>query len=431
MFGQPAANTFGANTQGNSLFGQSNTNTTGAFGGTTQTGGFGQQTTGNTFGQPATGNTFGQQTTGNTFGQQTTGNTFGQQTTGNTFGQPANNTFGQPTSNTFGNQTTTGFGANTFGQNKPTLTLNTGVNQPKPTSLFGNTQTNTGFGQNKTGFGQSNIFGGQPAQQTNMFGQSTFGQQQNQFQNQTFQNNNQQAQALDQVKAAASAFDPSSPACVFKHYFYNMVHQSEVGLYQPSPNEDRSLYEQAQQQNPDPTCMVPVLAVGFDGLKKRSEIQNEQLATHKEKLAEIQEKIVKLEQTRTISTIIKIEEYKRKHRQLVHKVFQLLKSVQLLRNKGYILRPEEEALITRLISMDRDLAKPSVFRGRINEIWAQVQQFKDVEPVSVSIDPQSIKPLYSALEGMGKGLMELTSVCREDDSTLSQIERAYMEASLK
>ncbi|KAJ3257728.1 Nuclear pore complex protein Nup54 [Boothiomyces macroporosus] len=398
MFGQPAANTFGANTQGNSLFGQSNTNTTGAFGGTTQTGGFGQPTTGTTFGQPATGTTFG---------QPATGTTFGQPATGTTFGQPANNTFGQPTSNTFGNQTTTGFGASTFGQNKPTLTLNTGVNQPKPTtSLFGNTQTNTGFGQNKTGFGQSNIFGGQPAQQTNMFGQSTFGQQQNQFQSQTFQNNNQQAQALDQVKAAASAFDPSSPACVFKVLL-------------------------AQQQNPDPTCMVPVLAVGFDGLKKRSEIQNEQLATHKEKLAEIQEKIVKLEQTRTISTIIKIEEYKRKHRQLVHKVFQLLKSVQLLRNKGYILRPEEEALITRLISMDRDLAKPSVFRGRINEIWAQVQQFKDVEPVSVSIDPQSIKPLYSALEGMGKGLMELTNVCREDDSTLSQIERAYMEASLK
>ncbi|KAJ3320032.1 hypothetical protein HDV06_005766 [Boothiomyces sp. JEL0866] len=424
MFGQPAnTNTFGANTQSNSLFGQQGNNTNTAFGGAAQTGGFGQ---------PAA--------TTNTFGQPATTNTFGQPAATNTFGQPSNtNTFGQPSTGLFGNQTNTGFGqnnSNTFG--KPTLSLNTGVNQPKPsTSLFGNTQNNTGFGQNKpTGFGTSNIFGGQPAQQSNMFGQSTFSQpQQNQFQNQSFQTNSilnfnpdQQAQALDQVRAAASAFDPSSPAC---HYFYNMVHQSEVGLYQPGPTEDRTLYEQAQQQNPDPSCMVPVLAVGFDGLKKRSEIQNDQLATHKEKLAEIQEKIFKLEQTRTISTIIKIEEYKRKHRQLVHKVFQLLKSVQLLRNKGYILRPEEEALITRLISMDRDLAKPSVFRGRINEIWAQVQQFKDVEPVSVSIDSQSIKPLYSALEGMGKGLMELTSVCREDDSTLLQIERAYMEASLK
>ncbi|KAJ3270205.1 hypothetical protein HDV01_000484 [Terramyces sp. JEL0728] len=409
MFGQPKpantfgqTNTFGGNTQSTSLFGQPNTNTASAFGANNQTGGFGQPAAINTFGKPAA-NTFGQPTT-NTFGQPTT-NTFGQPTT-NTFGQPAANTFGQPAANTFGQQSNTGFGqnnTNAFGQNKPTLTLNTGVNQPKPTlSLFGNTQTNT-FGQanTNTGFGQSNIFG------------------------------DQQAQALDQVKAAASAFDPSSPACVFKHYFYNMVHQSEVGLYQPGPNEDRSLYEQAQQQNPDPSCMVPVLAVGFDGLKKRSEIQNEQLATHKEKLAEIQEKLVKLDQNRTISTVIKIEEYKRKHRQLVHKVFQLLKSVQLLRNKGYILRPEEEALITRLLSMDRDLAKPSVFRGRINEIWAQVQQFKDIEPVSVSIDPQSIKPLYAALEGMGKGLTEVTSVCKEDDTTLSQIERAYMEASLK
>jgi nuclear pore complex protein Nup54 len=54
-----------------------------------------------------------------------------------------------------------------------------------------------------------------------------------------------------------------------------------------------------------------------------------------------------------------------------------MKDVQVLRNKGYSFRSEEEALITRLASMDRDLAKPSVFRGRINEIYAQVQQQKD------------------------------------------------------
>ena len=63
----------------------------------------------------------------------------------------------------------------------------------------------------------------------------------------------------------------------------------------------------------------------------------------------------------------------------MHQVFSLMKTVQILRNRGFSLRAEEEALFTRLLAMDRDLAKPSVFRGRLNEIWAYVQQLKDAD----------------------------------------------------
>lgn len=45
------------------------------------------------------------------------------------------------------------------------------------------------------------------------------------------------------------------------------MHPSEVKMYQPAPGEDRILYDQALLDNPDPTCMVPVLATGFEGLK--------------------------------------------------------------------------------------------------------------------------------------------------------------------
>ena len=91
-------------------------------------------------------------------------------------------------------------------------------------------------------------------------------------------------QAIDHVKNIASCWDPKNQACHFKFYFYNLVHPSEVHLYQPAPGEDRSLYEQAKADNPEPSCMVPVLAVGFDGLKTRLEMQDEQLKIHKEKI---------------------------------------------------------------------------------------------------------------------------------------------------
>lgn len=148
--------------------------------------------------------------------------------------------------------------------------------------------------------------------------------------------------------------------------------------------------------------MVPVLAVGFEGLKTRLAVQEETLKTHKEKIAEVKARIEKIHQIHTVETVIKIQEYKRKQRQLVHKVLQIMKSVQVLRNRGYALRADEEQLITRLLAMDRDLAKPSVFRGRLNELWAHVQQMKDANRLLAGLggdresnytvsDPNSLK----------------------------------------
>jgi nuclear pore complex protein Nup54 len=78
-----------------------------------------------------------------------------------------------------------------------------------------------------------------------------------------------------------------------------------------------------------------------------------------------------------VKTIVRIEEYKRKQKQIIAKVLKLMINIQVTRNKGYSLRPDEESLIARLNTMKRDLAKPSVFRGRINELWAHLSQLKD------------------------------------------------------
>lgn len=63
-----------------------------------------------------------------------------------------------------------------------------------------------------------------------------------------------------------------------------MVHPNQVHLYAPPPGHDQALYAQAQRDNPDPSCMVPVLALGFPDLKKRIEMQSDQSALHLEKL---------------------------------------------------------------------------------------------------------------------------------------------------
>ena len=57
-------------------------------------------------------------------------------------------------------------------------------------------------------------------------------------------------QALALLK---SWWDPQSPYCRFKHYFYNLVPQQEVHLYQKPPNQDKKAWDEAQKKNPDPT----------------------------------------------------------------------------------------------------------------------------------------------------------------------------------
>ena len=159
-----------------------------------------------------------------------------------------------------------------------------------------------------------------------MFGQSNAT---GMFKPQQQQQQQQQSQIVEEMQRMAQCWNPQSPMCNFKFYFYNMVHPSEVHLYQATP-QDQGTYEQAQLNNPDPSCMVPVLAVGFGDLKKRMEAQEQQIRIHKEKLELIASSVATLQSKHFVDTLARLEEYKRKQRQIVHKVYQLLKTVQFL-----------------------------------------------------------------------------------------------------
>jgi hypothetical protein len=55
----------------------------------------------------------------------------------------------------------------------------------------------------------------------------------------------------------------------------------------------------------------------------------------------------------------------------------VMKKVQVLRNKGYSIRPEEEELRVKLETLFNALKKPSQFRGRMNDLSATIQMMKE------------------------------------------------------
>jgi nuclear pore complex protein Nup54 len=56
-------------------------------------------------------------------------------------------------------------------------------------------------------------------------------------------------------------------------------------MYGRPPNaKNEALWQKAVRENPDPTCLVPVLAIGFDDLRQRVDAQSQETASHQDKI---------------------------------------------------------------------------------------------------------------------------------------------------
>ncbi|KAJ3030164.1 UNVERIFIED_CONTAM: hypothetical protein HDU68_009941 [Siphonaria sp. JEL0065] len=236
-----------------------------------------------------------------------------------------------------------------------------------------------------------------------------------------------------------------------------MVHPNEVQFYKCPPNHDPTLYQQAVQDNPDPNCMVPVLAIGFEDLKKRIGHQEQMSNIHKAKLDELAEWLNTIERKHYIETVVKLEECKRRHVELSHRVLSMMRTVEVLRNKGYPIRSEEEALRARLEAMSTQFKKPAHFRGRVQELEAALRMMKDARRMQTiasvgggfsnqqqaqqqrdengevvmgdgELSDDQIRLISEALGSAHQGLKNLTEIVEEDAKDVDIMNRGYTES---
>ncbi len=78
-----------------------------------------------------------------------------------------------------------------------------------------------------------------------------------------------------------------------------------------------------------------------------------------------------------------------------------MKKVHIRRNKGYAVRAEEEQVKTKLEEMLAEIQKPTVFRGQLNELYAQMQHIIQLPQYGVNggevIDEETFKSIYQVL----------------------------------
>lgn len=345
-FGQAAPAFGAASTATTTPFGSSTTTTTPGFGTNntaTSTGGFGFGSTstapaastagGFGFGStstaaPAAGgfafggtNTSAAPSTGFGFGATNT-STAPATSTGFSFGN-ATNTAAPATTSTgfsFGNATgNTGFG--TFGANK----ANTfGTNTTANTSLFGgNTQTTSLFGNTNTmGLNNTNQQQ-QKAQQVYQLLAQIDQEERAKMAPSIYSDEYKPDNVWQALALLKSWWDPKSPHCRFKHYFYNLVAPQDVPRYQKPADHDQAAWDAAQMANPDPSKMVPALAIGFDDVEKRMDEQNKLSQAHLDKLNQIQTLLKEIQKKSQLETAVKLNEYKRRHMQTVQRVIKV------------------------------------------------------------------------------------------------------------
>ncbi|KAJ1922354.1 Nucleoporin nup57 [Mycoemilia scoparia] len=470
----------GINNQfGNTATNASTTATGGLFGSSTNTnastGGFGNTATsasGNLFGNTATTNAGAN--TGSLFGN-TAAPSAGGNTGGSLFGNTSATSAGTNTGSLFGNTSTLNTGTNTGGLFGNTATSSGGT---ATNSLFGNTSTSvagTGSGglfgntsaANTGGLGGNSLFGstntGAASTGAGLFGSSntanassglgSFGQTQQQTQgmnptqNQAGQKDQQEfEQICQQLVFIKECWDPASANCQFRHYFYNAVDPSEVSRYQCPPNQDPVLWQMAQRDNPDPTKLVPVLASSFIDLKERVGLQQKQSEAYKSALKMISEKLESLMRKHHNITLIKLSEARRRHADLAQRLLEFMKSLQLLRLRSQMLKPEEEMLRVRVEELTRALSSQqslqqilSDTQSKLYRLQAYAQYRRTVggwgdiggtnDESSNPTDTQNqilegqLEPVLNALADQQRATLFLTETTHEANEDMTRIEK--------
>ncbi|PCH36755.1 hypothetical protein WOLCODRAFT_140567 [Wolfiporia cocos MD-104 SS10] len=240
----------------------------------------------------------------------------------------------------------------------------------------------------------------------------------------------------ERIEGIAQAWDPDSPQCRFQHFFYNLVDPSQVHLYgRPPKATSDAAWQKAVRENPDPTCLVPVLAVGFDDLQQRVEAQSKQAAAHQEKMKELQTRIANLAQRHQLSNATRFQRATTLQTQLTHRVLRLVQHLHLLipALRSSAIRPEEEALRAALEDIEQEIRRPGGtgrMRGKLNELWALVgavtaARERDRRGGSVEwavVDDEGLSRLTQILAMEQAGLAHLTRILQQDLKDLAVIQ---------
>lgn len=178
----------------------------------------------------------------------------------------------------------------------------------------------------------------------------------------------------EQLTKVKNSWDPTSQQTPLKTYFYNKVSENQSALYAKPLNEDDD-WIKAYEKRPS-SEYIPVRAVGFEDLQKRSQTQVNHVAQARVILQQISEKYKMLSDKHELDTASRIVASKARHTRISRRVLRLVSTLAVLKSKGYQLSPVEEKLIQNFQGLLDKSQDPSGL-GKTNELWARLAILKE------------------------------------------------------
>ncbi|KAJ2771585.1 Nucleoporin nup57 [Coemansia nantahalensis] len=243
-----------------------------------------------------------------------------------------------------------------------------------------------------------------------------------------------------QLLLIKECWDPASPSYQFRHYFYNVVAPGQAHLYQCPAGQDPLLWQQALSDNPDPATLVPVLANGFDDLRKRVDSQSLQMQSYQERTSEVSDKLYKVLQKHHSQTMVRLAECRRRQAELSQRLLEFMKLLQLLRLRGQLLHPEEELFRVRVEHLENEMTRSGSLKQRLAELQdhtyrlqASARRRREVLGHTGGVvagdgyevaDESQLESVMEVLGDKQKGLARMTQVVVQGAEALEAIEAA-------
>ena len=153
-------------------------------------------------------------------------------------------------------------------------------------------------------------------------------------------------------------------------YLYQTIDEKDVPLYQPTPDDDPTAWEEAVRKRPKPNT-VPVLVRGFYELGKRAQRQLDFIQACNIRLHEINMSLDTQLEAHNLEISSRMAECRRKHVVLSQRCLSIAAKTQILRSRGYAMDNAEDELKMKLLKLEKSVFDPTL-NGREQEIWARM-----------------------------------------------------------
>eukprot|EP01119_Soliformovum_irregulare_P024403 TRINITY_DN8743_c0_g1_i1.p1 TRINITY_DN8743_c0_g1~~TRINITY_DN8743_c0_g1_i1.p1 ORF type:complete len:355 (-),score=99.77 TRINITY_DN8743_c0_g1_i1:50-1114(-) len=238
------------------------------------------------------------------------------------------------------------------------------------------------------------------------------------------------ASPAQKIKSLGDAWNRASPDCRFRHMLYNRVPPEDVEKYARPADVNEKLWEQAQNANWDPKHLVPVQATGFGDLQLRIESQQNVTQQQQQLLEEIQQFLTNSQRKHDLDFTIRIDESRRRHAQLSHRMMQLMKKLEVLCSRGYPIVGEEDIFRSKLEMLANQLAQPNHFKSRLTELQASIKMQEDRPADRFDmLEQDALESLQIYLAEQTEGLSHLATILQKDMRDIGLIVNALTGSS--